>query len=136
MTETHQLPRQIPALQELHGLLRQYYERFSIDEKTAFCLDLAAEEIFTNMVRHNESDSSTISMEVDFSESRIRLRWVDHGVTPFDPKALPAVDVTRPMEERTPGGLGLHLVKSVVDQVSYVYEDGDMHVEVVKEVGA
>lgn len=136
MTETHSVARRLSALPEMHALLRTYYDRHDVDERTAFCVDLAAEEIFTNMVRHNESDGEVISLRIDVSAERIELEWVDRDVAPFDPDSAPPVDVTLPASERSPGGLGLHLVKSVVDRVSYEYEDGDMHVRVVKNRGA
>lgn len=131
-----QLPRRIAAVTEMHSVLRNYYEQHSIDERTAFSLDLAAEEIFTNMVRHNESAEEFISMTVDISADRVRLQWVDRGVEPFDPAERPEVDVTRPIDEREPGGLGLHLARSVMDSVTYSWDDGDMRVDVVKKLGA
>ncbi len=135
MNDSCQLPRRIAAVTEMHGLLKGYYEKHSIDDHTAFCLDMAAEEIFTNMVRHNESAEEFISMTVDVSDDRFRLQWIDRGVEPFDPSEAPQVDVDRPINERKPGGLGLYLTQSVVDRVTYSWNDGDMRVDVIKKLG-
>jgi anti-sigma regulatory factor (Ser/Thr protein kinase) len=136
MTDTCQLPRRIAAVSDMHRLLKGYYDRHSVDERTAFCLDMAAEEIFTNMVRHNESAEEFISMTIDISDDCFRLRWIDRGVEPFDPSERPQVDLTRPIDEREPGGLGLYLTQSVMDRVTYTWEDGDMKVDVLKKMGA
>ena len=132
MIETHEVARRIRALEEVHALLERCYRHHGVDERTAFCVDLAAEEIFTNMVRHNDSDSESLSLTIEVTDAAIRLEWIDRGVAPFDPDSLPPVDTSLPMDERHPGGLGLHLVKSVVDRVTYEYENGDMRVTVVK----
>jgi len=136
ISKTFQLRRRLAAVPEMHQILRHCYEAISLDEAAAFCLDLAAEEVFTNMVRHNPSALDSLTMEVSISQETARLCWVDHEVPPFDPEAQPPVDVTLPVTERRPGGLGLHLTRSVVDSLTYAYERGDMRVEVVKKLGA
>jgi serine/threonine-protein kinase RsbW len=135
IAETCKLRRSLAAVPEMHDMLRTYYDRLSIDEATAFSLDLAAEEIFTNMVRHNPSGKEFLSMTIAISEDAVRLQWVDHDVPLFDPSQQPTIDVTRSIDEREPGGLGLHLVRSLVDRVTYAYEDGDMKVDVFKKLG-
>lgn len=135
-TRTCQLRRRISVVPEMHGLLRAYYEQHSVDDATAFALDLAAEEVFTNMVRHNESPHDTLSMTIEVTPESVHLQWIDHDVAPFDPKNRPPVDVARPIEERQPGGLGLHLTQSLVDRLDYTYEDGSLRVDVVKKLGA
>jgi serine/threonine-protein kinase RsbW len=46
---------------------------------------------------------------------------------------VPAPRLDAPVEERKPGGLGLHLVKSVVDRVTYEYRDREMRVSAEKQ---
>jgi len=84
------------------------------------------------MVRHNVGEGEFISIAIDISDERIRLCFTDHDVEPFDPNEIPKVDVTRSAEERQPGGLGMHLVRSIVDRVSYEYNNGEMKVSIVK----
>jgi serine/threonine-protein kinase RsbW len=136
ISKSYQLRRRLAAVPEMHEILRHCYEAISLGEAAAFCLDLAAEEVFTNMVRHNPSARDSLTMEISISQDSARLCWVDHEVPPFDPDAQPLVDVTLPIADRRPGGLGLHLTRSVVDSLTYAYQDGDMRVEVVKKLGA
>jgi serine/threonine-protein kinase RsbW len=136
MLVVQQLPRAIDALPEMFSFLERQVSEHSVSEGTAFKLNLAAEEIFTNLVRHNVSRGDAISFEIDITDDSIRLRFVDHDVEPFDPSSVPEVDVSRPAADRQPGGLGMHLVKSIVDRVYYEYEDGDMRVTVLKKRGS
>jgi anti-sigma regulatory factor (Ser/Thr protein kinase) len=55
---------------------------------------------------------------------------VDNGI-PFDPHDAPAPNLDAPIEERTPGGLGVHLVKATMDDVQY-RRDGDRNVLTIK----
>jgi len=104
-----------------------------LDPKTSFCLNLAAEEVFTNMVRHNTvGDSEEVVLELDVEADRITMRLIDSDVEPWDPNDAPEVDPDQPLEERVPGGLGIHLVKSSVDRLVYEYESRTMTVTVVK----
>lgn len=134
MSENCELPRRIDALDQLFSFLDGHLEPGAVDERTRFCLNLAAEEVFTNMVRHNEvGNSEQIRLELDIAPERITMRLIDADVEPWDPEAAPAVDPTLPPEMREPGGLGIHLVKSSVDRLVYEYRGREMRVTVVKE---
>lgn len=130
-----QLPRTLGSLEGLFSFLEESLEENRIDARTSYCLQLSAEELFTNMVRHNVGKGENISIGLDITPQRILLELIDHEVEPFDPESVEAVDVTRPVEQRRPGGLGMHLVRSLVDSVSYDYEDRQMRVSVIKKLG-
>ena len=130
-----ELPRAVTSLEPLFSFLEGRFEEENIDSRTSFCMKLSAEELFTNMVRHNVGSGEHITIELDISDERIRLVLTDHEVEPFDPESVDPVDVGRPAEERQPGGLGMHLVRSIVDRVSYRYADRKMKVSVVKKLG-
>lgn len=103
-----------------------------MDERLRLTLDFVVEELFTNLVKYNNG-SQPIEIYLNRDGDSVRLELVDHDVDPFDPNLdAPKVDTTKSMEERTPGGLGLHLVKAMVDDVAYEYEDRDMRIIVTK----
>lgn len=132
MVETLELPREISSLSALFAFLEERCVQQEVDEKTVFALNLAAEELFTNLVRHNVGGKEDIRIELRITPERIELKMIDFNVKKFDPESVNDVDIHRPAEEREPGGLGIHLVKSIVDQLTYAYKAGDMTVTVIK----
>jgi len=114
--------REIEAIGEVFAFLETFVESQEIDEKTAFCINLVVEELFTNMVRHNEGGGDRIAVTVERRDDRLHLELIDSNVEPFDPQTaeIPLVDAG--IEERRPGGLGIYLVKKMVDDLDYTYE--------------
>ena len=136
MPEQQVFPRQIAALEDVFVFLTGFIDRHRIDDDTSFAIRFAAEELFTNMVKYNRGTTDGISLVVTIDEAGqlVRLQLTDSGVDPFDPSSLEAVNVDAPIEERVPGGLGLHLVRALVDDLSYDYADREMKVTVVKRL--
>lgn len=133
MSETCTLARSISALDAMFAFLERRFTEHAVGERTAFCVNLAAEEIFTNMVRHNVSGSESIDLEVEITGDCVYLDLIDRDVEPWDPSSVPDPGLALPVRERTPGGLGVHLVRSVVDRVTYEYDDREMRVKVEKQ---
>lgn len=114
--------REIEAIGEVFAFLESFVDGQKIDEKTAFCINLVVEELFTNMVRHNEGGGDRIALSIDRQNDRVHLELIDFDVEPFDPKTAEVPSVDAGIEERRPGGLGIYLVKQMVDELNYAYE--------------
>ncbi|MBD3385148.1 ATP-binding protein [candidate division KSB1 bacterium] len=77
---------------------------------------LAVDEACSNVIRHaylNEPDQE-IYIKCTIEKNLLRIKIVDHGIQ-VDPKKIKP----RPLDEIRPGGLGVHLIKSVMDRVRY-----------------
>jgi len=114
--------REIEALGEVFAFLETFVDGQEVDEKTAFCINLVVEELFTNMVRHNEGGGDQITVSIERQDNRVHLELVDTDVEPFDPETVEAPPVDAGIDERRPGGLGIFLVQSMVDDLNYDYE--------------
>jgi serine/threonine-protein kinase RsbW/sigma-B regulation protein RsbU (phosphoserine phosphatase) len=87
-------------------------------------LTLSLDEIVSNVIRHGYSDTNDHVVEV-------RLTVLDGIVTavieddghPYDPRESPEPDLTLPVEQRGPGGLGIYLVKQMMDSIDYQRRD-------------
>ncbi len=132
MPATIELHRNLDALEPMFGLLDAELARHGVDDRTAFGIKLAAEELFTNLVRHNTGKGKTISFHLDVSPDRLDFELIDHDVDPFDAKSIPRYDKGQSMADREPGGVGVYLVRSIVDKISYQYENREMTVSVTK----
>jgi anti-sigma regulatory factor (Ser/Thr protein kinase) len=96
-----------------------------------FRLTLALDEIVSNVLRHGSIDADQhISVSILVADGVVTATVVDNGI-PFDPHDAPAPNLDAPIEERTPGGLGVHLVKATMDDVQY-RRDGDRNVLTIK----
>jgi len=93
-----------------------------LDESFRNWIKLAIEELFTNMVRHNEGGGEGIEIRMDVREGHLEIQLVDDDVDPFDPSTVPEVRLDAQIEDRRAGGLGLHLVKAIVDEIKYDYQ--------------
>jgi len=114
--------REVAALREVFAFLEQFIDEHEIDEKTAFSVNLVVEELFTNMVRHNEGGGESIALSLERRDDHVFLELIDTDVEPFDPDTAEVPPVDAGIEERRPGGLGIYLVKKMVDELKYEYE--------------
>lgn len=107
------------------AFLHDCWESLSLPEELLFPFELALEEVFMNVVMHGGSEQgpSTVWLELERADGRLNLSLSDNGPA-FDPLALPTPDLDAPLEERPVGGLGVHLVREMMDGVSYAHCDG------------
>lgn len=86
-------------------------------------VDFVVEELFTNMVKYGAAadPGSPVNIELRAVDGGVEVILVDAGVEPFDPTRAPDARVDAPLEERRPGGLGIHLCRRLVDSWDYEY---------------
>ena len=85
---------------------------------------MSLDEIVCNVIRHGFDDDKEheIHVAVDVADGVVTASVTDDGVA-FDPREAPLPNLDAPIEERQPGGLGMHLVRSTMDEVDYRRED-------------
>ena len=86
-------------------------------------VDLATEELFVNMVTYNTESDKEILIQMSPHEHGVEVSLTDYNVERFDPTAAGLVDMDAPLDERTPGGLGLYLVLKMVNSIHYEYRN-------------
>ena len=100
--------------------------QFDCPPKALYQIQVAIEEILVNIVSYAqlaEDDGIEIRCEVLDGPLRVVLQFLDGGV-PFDPLAKEDPDISPDALEQREGGLGIFLVKQMMDEVSYAYENG------------
>jgi serine/threonine-protein kinase RsbW len=108
---------QLPALTQF---LQAFWSAEGLSPAQAMAFELALEEAFMNIVTHGAPQGRPPPVEVSLS---LEAGWVtmtveDEGA-PFDPLSLPPPDLEAGLEQRAVGGLGVYLVRKVMDAVSY-----------------
>jgi anti-sigma regulatory factor (Ser/Thr protein kinase) len=99
---------------------RRFCTANGISEEAAEDVCLALDEVLANVVMHGygEDPSGRIEVRLRTEPGAIAVEVRD-AAPPFDPLAAPAPNLDLPVEKRTIGGLGIHLVRSVMDEVEY-----------------
>jgi len=126
--------REFGSLEAIFEFVQGFVSRLNLDKGVSFSMDLAVEELFTNMVKYNSGAGDKILIRMSQESRSIIVELIDFNVDPFDPDSVEEVTADMPIDERRPGGLGLHLVKSIVDKISYEYKDRQMKVTVIKRL--
>lgn len=126
MKKSITVPAQCEQLDVVQGFINEMLEGVDCDPEALIQLQIAAEEIFVNIAHYaykHEIGTAEVECQVEPDEGRIMICFKDQGV-PFDPLAKEDADVNLSAEEREIGGLGIYMVKDMMDGVSYVYENG------------
>lgn len=117
---TIRLPVDLKEIERLNRIVRQFGDLHEVPSRTLYAVNLALDEIVTNIVLHGFEDSTGQEFEVRLTvEAGGVTGEVEDGGIAFNPLDAPAPDLTAPLDERALGGLGIHLVKNLMDKVNY-----------------
>ena len=133
-TTTREFDKSFSSLAGIFSFLDEVLPDTSLDDRGRFVLHLAVEELFTNMVKYDVGSSRRVEVRITVEKDRVRVDLVDPDTDPFDPTQLPPVDTAAPIGEREPGGLGLHLVRTMADRLDYHYRGREMTVSVTQHL--
>ena len=115
----------IEELNKLEPFLNGIFEREHLDMSMLPQIDLALEEAVTNIIMYAypEGEKGTAELTVEVADGQISATLIDSG-TPFNPLQQQEANLDVSLEERKIGGLGIHLIKEIMDVVEYAYENG------------
>lgn len=109
--------------QRVAPFLREFAREQGIQREIIQALDLALEEHLTNVLSYAYGDqcSHEIIIRLTVCQNWLEAEVVDDG-RPFDPLEQPPADTSLPLEQKPVGGLGIHLIRKLMDDVSYARE--------------
>lgn len=117
------LPNDIATITQLSEFVETVCEEKGLDMALTMNLNLALEEAVVNVMSYAYPNSQgDVKVDIIIDDQKVVSILTDSGI-PFDPTQKGDVDTTLPAEERPIGGLGIHLVKQIMDKVSYQYVD-------------
>jgi phosphoserine phosphatase len=122
----HQLfQRSYDSLEPMFAMTRDFCARNGVDPGVLPTVDFTVEELFTNMVKYSRESDARVRLDLATIDGGLEVTLTDYDVEPFDVTRAPDVDTSLPIEHRRPGGLGLHLIRRLVDSMVYEYvEEG------------
>ena len=119
------LDNDIQQIPQLASFVDAVAEDAGIDFSEAMPLNLALEEAVVNVMQYAypAGTHGTVTIEALFNKEQLKFIISDSG-TPFDPTTKEDVDVSLEVGDREVGGLGIHLIRQIMDDISYEYKDG------------
>ena len=122
---TLDIGNKIPELTGVHVWIEEIRAHHLLGQDVIFAVTLALDELLTNTISYGYTDTEQhiISIEMMVDLGSIILRIDDDGAA-FNPLSVQEPDVNAPLDERRIGGLGIHLVRNMLDDVQYQRSNG------------
>jgi anti-sigma regulatory factor (Ser/Thr protein kinase) len=107
-------------LERLSAWIGQFCADHGLDADVEFDLNLVLEELFSNSVRHGgcEGMGDAAHVRLRLAPDGVAVEYTDRGAA-FNPLDAPEPDISAPLLERRPGGMGVYLVRRVVADLQY-----------------
>ncbi len=115
--------------------VESFAKRENLSHEVGFAAKLALEELLTNTISYGYGDKSAqfIDIRLEVRGDHLIIRTADDGLA-FDPRTAKEPNTQSSLEDREIGGLGVHLVKNLMDGFEYRHKDGKNHVTLRKRL--
>ena len=129
------LKNQVEELSRVEGFLDELAANWSLPLSLMLSLNLALEEAITNIIFYGYDDEAPHDIVIDFAKTGniLEIKIIDDGHE-YDPTTRPDPDITLAAEDRPIGGLGIFLIKKVMDQVDYQRKDNKNQLTLIKRI--
>jgi phosphoserine phosphatase len=124
-------PRRMEAIEAIVAFTAGSFAALGIDSRLRTPVDLALEELFTNVVKYDQGGAGPVRIALARKAGGVEATITVAGVARFDPTSGREVDVGAPIEKREPGGLGLHLIRQFADSLDYHYDEARRQARIV-----
>jgi anti-sigma regulatory factor (Ser/Thr protein kinase) len=132
---TLHVPGTVDAIQPATVQAEAWLVEQQVSFEAMYLVSLAIEELVTNCIKYGYTDSNrhTIDFLLSVDGGTLRLEVIDDG-SPFNPLEAPRPDLSLPPEKRPIGGLGLHLLRELADDMNYERRDGTNRLSLTKRM--
>lgn len=120
-----QFPAKFEFLDEMRDFVGNIAREAGFGNKDIYNIQLATDEAASNIIEHAYEDAANGALELScgMQGNAIKIVLVDHG-EPFDPSEIPLPDLKADLSERKIGGLGIFLMRKLMDEVHYDSQPG------------
>ena len=114
------LPNDVKEVSKLTAFVEEVCEAMGFDGALTAQLTLAIEEAVVNVMKYAypPQKRGDVTIEAQSNDLRLKFTIIDSGM-PFDPTVRAEVDTTLSAKDRPIGGLGIHLVRKIMDSINY-----------------
>lgn len=119
------LTNHLPEIQRLNGILEGFAEQHQLSQRVLYSVNLALDEILTNVISYGYEDGGEHQIQVRISlDADVLTAEVEDDGRPFNPLEQADPDLGAVPEDRPIGGLGIYLLKTMLDSVEYRNQGG------------
>ena len=124
---------QLTEIQRVAELAERFGDEQHLSAADVMTINLVLDEVVANIISHGYDDTGEhqIHVTLDLEGAALAIRVEDDG-KPFNPLEAPPPNLDLPLEERKVGGLGIHIVRSVMDAVEH-RRDGGRNILIMKK---
>lgn len=110
-------------LADIRRFVEETGRNLGLDEASIYDLQLAVDEACTNVIMHAyDAQGGRIEIEMEMVGDWVEVVIRDWGEA-FDPESIPRPDIEAPLEQRPVGGIGLFLMRQVMDRVDFQFNE-------------
>lgn len=115
----------LSELSRVSQIANDFSEPHQLPPQVAHTLDLALHEIISNIISYGYDDENKheIDIHISLTDGQAILE-VEDDARPFNPLDIDEADTESSINDRPIGGLGVHLVQNLMDEIKYVYKNG------------
>ena len=130
------LANRLEEIERLTTAIEAFVAKHQLPDEVAFAFNLSLDELVTNVILYAFPDvqEHTIDVRLRLEDGIMHAELSDDGRA-FDPLSVPPPNLDAPIEERRIGGLGLHIVREMMDELTYAREGGRNVLRLAKRVG-
>lgn len=130
---TLNIPSRTDNLEIIRDFIIGIAKKFGFDDDGISEIELAVDEACANVIKHayNYDENKKIDITVETNSSKLTITISDQGIG-FDPGKLESPELR--IQKHARGGLGIALIKKVMDEVSFDLHPGSNHVKMVKYI--
>lgn len=134
-TQNLSIRNDLNEIQRVGQMIESFVVQHGLPASLIAAFTLASDELLTNVISYGYDDEHehNIHLQIKCDDSALRFRLEDDGRA-YNPFATPTPDLTASLWDRPMGGLGIHLVRHLMDQVEYDREANKNIVLLTKQI--
>jgi|SRR5574344_202 anti-sigma regulatory factor (Ser/Thr protein kinase) len=136
MEKSIEIINKLDEMDNIAAFIEDVGESIGMSPSLVMSLNLALEEAIANVVMYaypNEEGKHKIILNAVFENGELVFTLIDSGV-PFDPTKAPEADITLSAQDRPIGGLGIFLIRKIMNEISYQRVNNENHLIMKKRI--
>jgi serine/threonine-protein kinase RsbW len=131
------IPAHIDAIIPIRNLITHIGSRYAFTSQNIHAAKLAVEEVLTNIIRHGYLNQSQgkITIQIIVKLDRLKIVFIDQGES-FDPREVNNPDIFKYVDRRKKGGLGIFMIRRLMDEFHYAITDRGNEIHLTKYRGS